>query len=75
MRISGVFLLVVAVAAVGCHKPVHNNLPPGEMLAHPGPGMDGPGPGISPISRPCRWWPLHRKYTSSGPKDSPSNGT
>lgn len=46
MRISGVFLLVVAVAAAGCHKPVQNNLPPGEMLAHPGPGMDGPGPGV-----------------------------
>ena len=46
MRISGVFLLVLAVAAAGCHKPVQNNLPPGEMLAHPGPGMDGPGPGV-----------------------------
>src|SRR5580658_6020063 len=46
MRISGVFLLVVALAAAGCHKPVQNNLPPGEMLAHPGPGMDGPGPGV-----------------------------
>ncbi len=47
MRITGVFLLVTALAAtVGCHKPVHNNLPPGEMLAHPGPGVDGPGPGV-----------------------------
>jgi hypothetical protein len=46
MRITGVLLLVVALAAVGCHKPVHNNLPPGEMLAHPGPGVDGPGPGV-----------------------------
>jgi hypothetical protein len=46
MRITGVFLLVAALAAVGCHQPVHNNLPPSEMLAHPGPGVDGPGPGV-----------------------------
>ena len=46
MRVSGVFLLVVALAASGCHTPVHNNMPPGEMMAHPGPGMDGPGPGV-----------------------------
>jgi hypothetical protein len=34
------------MAAAGCHKPVTNNLPPSEMLAHPGPGVDGPGPGV-----------------------------
>jgi len=36
----------MVMAAVGCHKPVKNNLPPSEMLAHPGPGVDGPGPGV-----------------------------
>jgi hypothetical protein len=46
MRITGVFLLVVTVAAVGCHTPVQNNLPPSAMLAHPGPGVEGPGPGV-----------------------------
>ncbi len=46
MRITGVLLLVLAVAAVGCHTPVHNNLPPSGMLAHPGPGVEGPGPGV-----------------------------
>ena len=46
MRITGVCLLVMVMAAVGCHKPVANNLPPAEMLAHPGPGVDGPGPGV-----------------------------
>jgi hypothetical protein len=34
------------MAAIGCHKPVTGNLPPSEMLAHPGPGVDGPGPGV-----------------------------
>jgi hypothetical protein len=34
------------MAAIGCHKPVGTNLPPSEMLAHPGPGVDGPGPGV-----------------------------
>ena len=46
MRITGVCLLVMVMAAIGCHKPVANNLPPSEMLAHPGPGVDGPGPGV-----------------------------
>ena len=47
MRITGVCLLVAVMAATGCHKPAaHNNLPPAEMLAHPGPGVDGPGPGV-----------------------------
>ncbi|MGO9114911.1 MAG: hypothetical protein ACLP9L_37340 [Thermoguttaceae bacterium] len=36
----------MVMAAIGCHKPVSNNLPPSEMLAHPGPGVDGPGPGV-----------------------------
>jgi len=26
--------------------PHHNNLPPAAMLMHPGPGVDGPGPGV-----------------------------
>jgi len=46
MRITGVCLLVMVMAAVGCHKPVANNLPPSEMLAQPGPGVGGPGPGV-----------------------------
>jgi len=36
----------MVMAAVGCHKPVANNLPPAQLLAHPGPGVDGPGPGV-----------------------------
>ena len=46
MRITGVCLLVMVMAAIGCHKPVTNNLPPSPMLANPGPGVGGPGPGV-----------------------------
>ena len=30
----------------GCRAPCKNNLPPADMLMHPGPGVDGPGPGV-----------------------------
>ena len=50
MRVSIFTLLVVAVAMAGCHVPCQvshkQNLPPAEMLMHPGPGVDGPGPGV-----------------------------
>jgi len=46
MRVSLLTLLVVAVATVGCKVPGKQNLPPAEMLMHPGPGVDGPGPGV-----------------------------
>lgn len=46
MRVSLLTLLVLAVATVGCHVPGKQNLPPAEMLMHPGPGVDGPGPGV-----------------------------
>ncbi|MGA2060634.1 MAG: hypothetical protein ABSG67_09155 [Thermoguttaceae bacterium] len=47
MRVSILTLLAVAVATAGCcHVPCKNNLPPAQMLMHPGPGVDGPGPGV-----------------------------
>ncbi len=42
----GTWLLVLTVAAAGCHRPLQQNLPPAERLMHPGPGVDGPGPGV-----------------------------
>ncbi len=47
-----VCLLVAAVALTGCHGPVKNNLPPAEVMMHPGPGVDGPGPGVM-MYQPC----------------------
>lgn len=39
-------LLVLLVATVGCKAPFQENLPPAEQIARPGPGVDGPGPGV-----------------------------
>jgi hypothetical protein len=53
MRIMGVFLLVMAMAAAGCQRPIHQNLPPSQMVMHPGPGVDGPGPGVMTYQPPA----------------------
>lgn len=36
----------MVAALVGCKMPGTHNLPPAERLMHPGPGVDGPGPGV-----------------------------
>ncbi|MBN1910908.1 MAG: hypothetical protein JW818_14275 [Pirellulales bacterium] len=41
-----VVVLAAAVALAGCHAPCKTNLPPAERMMHPGPGVDGPGPGV-----------------------------
>jgi hypothetical protein len=46
MRFFALLLMVVCAAMVGCHAPCPNNLPPAQALMHPGPGVDGPGPGV-----------------------------
>jgi hypothetical protein len=49
MRVSLLTLLIVSIAATGCRlHEMHGrqNLPPAEMMMHPGPGVDGPGPGV-----------------------------
>lgn len=40
------------LAATGCKGPAVQNLPPSEMLMHPGPGVDGPGPGVMMLGDP-----------------------
>jgi hypothetical protein len=46
MRYQWLMLSMLA-AACGCVKwPGNYNLPPADMLMHPGPGVDGPGPGV-----------------------------
>jgi hypothetical protein len=57
MRVSLLTLLAISFAVTGCRvmplkqdlplrMPHKQNLPPAEMLMHPGPGVDGPGPGV-----------------------------
>ncbi|HLA84021.1 MAG TPA: hypothetical protein VJL29_04445 [Thermoguttaceae bacterium] len=59
-----VTLLMLTVASIGCKGPHssglppmgslvgHNTLPPADVLMHPGPGVDGPGPGVM-VHQPC----------------------
>lgn len=46
MRFSAGFFCVLVAALAGCKMPGTHNLPPAERLMHPGPGVDGPGPGV-----------------------------
>jgi hypothetical protein len=46
MRSLVLSILLASVAIVGCRAPCKNNLPPANMMMHPGPGVDGPGPGV-----------------------------
>jgi hypothetical protein len=46
MRSLLVAILLASVVTVGCRAPCKNTLPPADMLMHPGPGVDGPGPGV-----------------------------
>lgn len=55
----GAVMLALAAAASGCTAPAlrgglptAHNLPPAQMIAHPGPGVGGPGPGIIPNMPP-----------------------
>ena len=38
-------IVLIAAAATGCKL---NNAPPAARMRHPGPGVDGPGPGVLP---------------------------
>ena len=53
LKLSRVLTLLAVAALVGCQVPqirsglpVSHNLPPAQMLAEPGPGIGGPGPGV-----------------------------
>lgn len=49
MRFMVVSLMIAGAAMAGCRAPCvtgKNNIPPASMLMHPGPGVDGPGPGV-----------------------------
>ncbi|HVX15297.1 MAG TPA: hypothetical protein VHC22_29175 [Pirellulales bacterium] len=45
--------LFCAIAALaGCKAPFSKNLPPAQQIMHPGPGVDGPGPGVMMLGDP-----------------------
>ena len=44
--------LPLTLTTIGCISPVKHNLPPSNRLFHPGPGVDGPGPGVMPMMAP-----------------------
>ena len=60
IRLSlGTLFLTLAMVATGCSAPglrnglpIEHNLPPAQMLMHPGPGVEGPGPGVLPPMSP-----------------------
>ena len=58
MRSFVVSLIIAGLAMAGCRAACKNNLPPADMLMHPGPGVDGPGPGVMRVpARPAL--PVH----------------
>ena len=44
MRSLVMSIVLVGLVMVGCRTPCKNNLPPANMLMHPGPGVDGHAP-------------------------------
>jgi hypothetical protein len=65
MRSFVVTLIVAGMAMAGCRAPCKNNLPPADMLMHPGPGVDGPGPGVMQYqpAAPCQSMTSQIKFT------------
>lgn len=63
----GIFFLLVAFTVAGCHGPV-NNLPPAERIMHPGPGVDGPGPGVMVYQPAVPAIPLTSQVAFMGPE-------
>ncbi len=63
----GICLILVVFTVVGCHGPV-NNLPPAERIMHPGPGVDGPGPGVMVYQPAIAMPPLTSQVAFIGPE-------
>jgi hypothetical protein len=58
----------MAMLAAGCQKQLHSNLPPADMLMHPGPGVDGPGPGVMMYQPPTPQVGAVSQLQFSGPE-------
>ena len=60
------FALMFGLAACGgCRIPfVPHTLPPATMMQHPGPGVDGPGPGVMTLGDPAMGMPLQNSQVA-----------
>ncbi len=65
---SGVGLLLLLLAVVGCKGPLQQNLPPSERLLEPGPGVGGPGPGVMMFQPVCPTPPQTSQVAFVGPE-------
>ncbi len=45
----GMCLVLLLGVLAGCKGPFRHNLPPAQMIAEPGPGVGGPGPGVMTV--------------------------
>jgi hypothetical protein len=68
MRISRWVILLTVTLLVGCKIPCRENLPPAQMLMHPGPGVDGPGPGVSVFNPGMPMPPQSSQIHFTGPE-------
>jgi len=59
--------VIAALVASGCGFHKFHNLPPAERLMHPGPGVDGPGPGVLPPATPPGAMPSSAMPGVAGP--------
>jgi hypothetical protein len=58
----------MAIIATGCHSHLHSDLPPADMMMHPGPGVDGPGPGVMMYQPPTPQVGAVSQLQFSGPE-------
>ena len=69
MRSLALSIMLASVAIMGCRAPCRENLPPAGMLLHPGPGVDGPGPGVMMYQPNGPSVGARRKSPSSAPTE------
>lgn len=67
MRYGYGSLLLVGLALAGCVGPT-NTLPPAQQLMHPGPGVDGPGPGVMMYQPPVAAPAMTSQVAFAGPE-------
>lgn len=60
-------LLLVGLVLAGCAGPM-NTLPPAQQLMHPGPGVDGPGPGVMMYQPPVPMPATTTQVAFAGPE-------